>query len=107
MNKEIIDTEGLQSEIDEFETAFSNIQTIFDRERRNLNEMNNGHTWVGSTQEAMYQKQVEFQKNFEPIEEAMEVFINFMKKTLEDYKRFEETTIKDQENNTSELDVNS
>ena len=89
MNKEIIDTEGLQSEIDEFETAFSNIQTIFDRERRNLNEMNNGHTWVGSTQE------------------AMEVFINFMKKTLEDYKRFEETTIKDQENNTSELDVNS
>ena len=106
-NKEIIDTEGLQSEIEEFETAFSNIKDIFARERKNLNEMNNGHTWVGSTQEAMYEKQVEFQNNFEPIEEAMEVFINFMKKTLDDYKRFEQTQMKDQEDNSTDLDVNS
>ena len=69
--------------------------------------MNNGHTWVGATQEAMYEKQVEFQNNFEPIEEAMEVFINFMKKALNDYKRFEETQNKNQEDNNSDLDVNS
>ena len=107
MNKEIIDTEGLQSEIQEFETAFSNIKEIFARERKNLNEMNNGHMWVGSTQEAMYQKQLAFQNNFVPIEEAIEVFINFMKKALDDYKRFEQTELSNQENNSSTLDVNS
>ena len=107
MSTERINTVALEREIQEFETALSNIKVIFERERRNVREMNNGHMWVGKTQEIMYRKQIAFQNNFGPVEEALEVFINFMKKSVEDYKRFEATRIKDQEENTSDLDVNS
>ena len=106
MSKAFIDTVGLEKEIQVFEQSANNIKMIFEKEKRNLLDMNNGHTWVGKTQEKMYEKQVSFQNNFEPINEALEVFINFMKKTVDDYKRFEDTSNKNIDENVDNLKVN-
>lgn len=107
MSKALINTTELEKEINVFETSLNKIKEIFQNERKNLNHMNEKNVWAGKTQEAIYNNQVAFQNNFEPIEEALQVYINFMKKSLNDYKRFEQTQVLNQENNASDLDVNS
>lgn len=107
MSKTLINTTELEKEINVFETSLNKIKEIFQNERKNLNHMNEENVWAGKTQEAIYNNQVAFQNNFEPIEEALQVYINFMKKSLNDYKRFEQTQVLNQENNASDLDVNS
>lgn len=106
MSKTFINTVGLEQELSVFENSLNNIKNIFQRERNNLNYMNDGHSWVGRSQEIMYNKQVEFQQNFEPIEEALQVYINFIRKSLEDYRREEDTRIKNIEENLNNLNVN-
>ena len=106
MSREYINTEGLEQEIQVFESARANIKEIFNQERKNLLKLNNGHMWVGQTQEKMFEMQTRFQNNFEPIDEALEIFINFMKKIVDDYKRFENTRINNLEDNSDNLKVN-
>lgn len=103
----IINSSGIERELEVFKIAQLNIKDIFARERLNLQVMNNGHSWVGKTQMAMYNKQLEFQQNFEPIEEALQVFIDFIQKALDDYYRFEQTQLQNQVDNSSNLNVNS
>lgn len=107
MSKTIVNTVEFQNEIGVFEDSLKNIRSIFAKERGNLQQINDGKAWVGKTEEALYANQTTFQKNFEPIEEALEVFINFMKKALDDYNRFEATQVKNLDEGSSDLDVNS
>lgn len=107
MSVVVVNSQGLEQEINTFETSLSNIKSIFENEEKKLLILNNGHSWVGSTQEAMYNKMVSFQSNFDPIIEALEVYIDFMKKALDDYKRFEETRNRNLEESSNELNVNS
>ena len=107
MSKTLINTNLFEKEIEVWENCYSNIKDIFASEKNNLQFMNNGSVWVGKTQEKLYEKQTMFQNNFIPIEEALEVFINFMKKALDDYNRFELEQLKNQEYNASNLNVNS
>ena len=107
MSSIVINSEGLEQEIEVFEQSKEKIREIFESEVKKLLILNNGHSWVGKTQETVYNKQIEFQKNFEPILEALEVFINHMKKALDDYKRFEKQRTTNLEDNSSTLNVNS
>lgn len=107
MSVVVVNSEGLEKEIEEFKTSLSNIRNIFESEQKMLLVMNNGHSWAGTAQEAMYNKMVSFQNNFEPILEALQVYIDFMQKSSDDYKRFEEIRVKNLEERTNELDVNS
>ena len=107
MSNAYINTTELEKEINVFETSLNKIKEIFQNERKNLTHMNEETVWEGKTQQAIYNNQVAFQNNFEPIEEAIEIFVKFMKKSLDDYNRFEQETIKNQEANASNLNVNS
>lgn len=107
MSKAIVNTVEFENEIGVFEDSLKNIKSIFAKEKSNLQRINDGKTWVGKTQEALYANQTSFQNNFEPIEEALEVFINFMKKALDDYNRFEATQLKNLDEGSSDLNVNS
>ena len=106
MSKVFINTEGLEQELSIFENSLTNIKNIFQNERNNLNYMNDGHSWVGKSQQTMYNKQIEFQQNFDPIEEALQVYIDFIRKSLEDYNREESTRVKNIEENLDNLNVN-
>lgn len=107
MSVVVINSEGLENEIDVFKSSLSNIRNIFESEQKMLLVMNNGHSWVGTAQEAMYNKMISFQNNFEPVLEALQVYIDFMQKASDDYKRFEETRNKNLEESSNELNVNS
>ena len=96
----ITDSNSFEGEIHEFENALIKIKDIFESEKNNT-------IWTSMTQETIYNKKIEFEKNFNPIEEAIGTYIKFLKKTLEDYRRLEEITNRSMEDQASNLDVNS
>jgi len=102
---EIRDSNAFEGEIREFEGALKNIKEIFQSEKNNIEKINKTEIWTSMTQEAVYEKNIEFQKNFGPVEEAIQVYIDFMKKTLSDYIRFEEVTGRNIDNQVESLDV--
>lgn len=104
----ITDSNAFESEIMEFENELTKIKDIFDSERKNTDKIkdDDNKIWSSETQRTIYDKKREFQENFSPIEEAIETYIKFLKKTLEDYRRFEETTNKSMEQQSNNLDVN-
>ena len=107
MSKIIItDSNAFESEIREFEDSLKNIKDIFISEKNNSERINKTETWTSISQEVIYQKKKEFQNNFGPIEEALELYINFLKKTLDDYKRFETVTNNSIEDGLNNLNVN-
>jgi len=103
----VLNPDGLEKEINEFEKSKNKIRQIFDREKKTTLILNNGHSWVGKAGNAMYNKQQEFQKNFDPIIEALDVFIKYMKTSLEEYRKAEKETMIGLEKNSESLDVNS
>lgn len=108
MNKiTITSTEEFENIIDSFEHSLSNIKNTFDKEKAHVEEINKTDVWTGAAQEVIYEKNKELQKNFQPIEESLQKFINFMKKTVDDYKNAEEQINKNAFENSTSLDVNS
>lgn len=108
MNKILI-TNSTQFEevIRAFEQSLPKIKDIFTNERANAEQINATSTWTSETQKIMYEKYKLLENNFAPIEESLQLYINFMKKTLEDYKAVEEHINQMAENNSNELNVNS
>ena len=96
-----------QEAIDTYEDCLKNIKEIFHNEKTNIENINGTSTWTGATQEVIYNKHVMLQKNFSPIEEALQVYINFLKKTLADDQNYLNTTDINISDNDSNLDVNS
>ena len=103
----ITDFTEFQDVIDTFEDCLKNIKEIFGAEKKNVENINATPTWTGATQKVIYEKHIQLQKNFTPIEEALQVYINFLKKTLSDYQRFLETVNRNTDESDIELNVNS
>ncbi len=102
----VFNTEKFSQIINIFEDSRKNICEIFEQEKANVELINKTSIWSGPTQEKIYDKYQQFQKNFSPIEDALKVYIDFLKKTLDDYNKLEDTLNKNLEELTEELDVN-
>lgn len=109
MKSRIVITDSGQFEevINSLEDSYNKIKDIFSKEKSNKEEINGTDTWTGSAQEAMYGKYEQLSENFEPIEYSLEVYIKFLRKTLEDYIRVEEEISNNIDQIANELDVNS
>lgn len=108
MSKIIItDSTQFEDVIRVFEQSLPKIKDIFSNQRTNAEQINATSTWTSETQKVMYEKYKLLENNFEPIEESIQLYINFMRKTLEDYKAVEEHINRMAENNSNELNVNS
>lgn len=91
MNKVVItDSEQFEQVIQSLETSYNKIKDIFKNQMKNAEEINGTDTWTGATAEVMYSKYKLLTQNFNPIEYSLELYIKFLKKTLEDYRRAEE-----------------
>ena len=107
MNHIIIeDSNEFENIIGKIEKSAKKVKEIFEKEKSNVESINSTSTWSGDTQKVIYSKHTELQKNFEPIEEALNLYIEFLKKTLNDYKAFEAKTMENMSNNDFELNVN-
>jgi len=103
----ITDSEQFEEVIRSLELSFQNIKDIFTNELINIEEINGTDVWTGNAQTAMYDQFSLLSNNFEPIEYSLEVYINFLKKTLEDYRRVDEEISKNIDLISGKLDVNS
>lgn len=107
--KKIVITSSEEFElcITSFENSLTKIKDIFSKEKSNIERINNTNTWSGPVQEEIYNKNVELQQNYQPIEQALQIYIDFLKKTLNDYKALEEKINLNAEQNAYNLDINS
>ncbi len=103
----ITDSGRFEQVIASFEESFNKIKDIFANERKNAEEINNTDTWTGGAASVMYEKYKKLSDNFQPIEYSLELYIKFLRKTLEDYRRIEEEINKNMEDFSESLNVNS
>ena len=108
MNNIVITNSGeFEDVITSLETSYSKIQDIFTSENNNKELINGTDTWTGRAQKAMYEKYTKLSDNFDPIEYSLKLYIVFLKKTIEEYKKVEEEIGKNIDILGNELDVNS
>jgi len=108
MNRIVItDSAQFEEVIRTFEQVLQRIKDIFENERRNAEEINATSTWTGETQKVIYGKYKSLENNYVPIEESLQLYIDFMKKALQDYRNIEEHIEKSAMENEVQLDVNS
>ena len=92
MNKIVItDTAKFEEVITNIENILPQIKDSFQSTRRNSEGMSGVDTWKGQSQETLYEKYQTLEQNFAPIEETIEMYIRFLKKTLEYYKALEDS----------------
>ena len=109
MNNSIVITDSGQFEevINSLEDSYNKLVDIFANEKNKKEEINETDTWTGNASQAMYGKYQALSENFTPIEYSLSVYIKFLKKTLEDYKRVEEEISTNIDMISEQLDVNS
>lgn len=93
--------------INSLEQSYNKIKDIFQNQKRNAEEINGTDTWTGATAEVMYNKYKQLSDNFSPIEYSLELYIKFLRKTLEDYRRLIQEIDKNVDANDQALDVES
>lgn len=108
MSKVVItNSKEFENIIGELDASFRRIVGIFNDEKKNTGIIDNTEVWTGPVQREMYNNLRNLEKNYGPIEEASNVYVGFMNKALDEYKRLEDTNIRNAEENSNNLDVNS
>lgn len=103
----INDSSEFERLINNFELYCKNIVDILNNEKKNMTNINSTDVWSGKAQEALYGKYVNLEKNFEPIEQTFQIYVNFLRNTLDGYRAIDKKINNDIEANVSNLDVNS
>ena len=76
-----------QEVIDELKTSLNNLNNIFDRQNNNVTRINQTEVWSGSAAKSFHDKYVQLNKNYPQIAYSLDLYIKFLEKTLEDYKK--------------------
>lgn len=102
----ITDSNRYEEIINELEASSERIRNIIEKEKKNVERINETDTWSGTCAKSMYNKYKELNSNYSLIEYSLEIYNKFLRKTLEDYRRIEEELNKNMEEMASNLDVN-
>ena len=103
----ITNSQQFQEVIDSLEQSYNKLKDLFANQKRNAEEINGTETWTGATAEVMYEKYKKLSENFSPIEYSLEIYIKFLKKTLEDYTLMDKEINKNIDDIAQALDVES
>ena len=103
----ITDSAQFAAVISEIEKSYKIIQDVLEREKNNSKEIDGTDTWNSNAQAVIHDKYIQLIENFGPIDYSLDLYIQFLKKTLEDYRRLEEELEKNMQDFASELDVNN
>lgn len=103
----ITDSNAFQEVIDSLEISLKNLIDISKSQEINAERINETDAWSGASAQAMYDKYIMLNKNYPEILYSINLFIKFLKKTLEDYRRLVEEQGKNIDAMASNLDVNS
>lgn len=106
-NITITNSQDFEKIISKIESSYQAIEQVFQSEKTNMENINETDIWTGKAQGSIYRKYKELEKNFSPIEETLQIYIQFLKNTLSNYKQLEEKVNKNIEDNINSLNINS
>lgn len=109
MKNSIVITDSGQFEeiISSLENSYNKIKDIINKENKNAEIINETETWTGACARSMYSKYKELNSNYNLIDYSLDIYIKFLKKTLEDYRKFDEEVSGNLDNLATELDVHN
>ena len=103
----ITNSQEFESIINKIEKSSLRIESLFNEEGKTFENINETDIWTGKAQGIIYNKYKDLEKNFAPIEETLQIYVAFLRNTLDSYKQLEENIMKNTETNENNLDVNS
>ena len=101
----ITDSNAFENVILEFEKELSGIKEIFDNEDKNNANIDGTDIWRGKMQQALCGKYKELATNYSPLVESIEIYIMFLKKTIEEYKKMDQDLSNQADTLAERLDV--
>lgn len=101
----ITDSNEFEMVIKGLEESLTRLHGIFTHEDQNMRIIDDTDVWSGKTQQVITTKYNELRENFEPIEQSLGIYINFLKNALADYKKIESQFSSAINVNDSNLDV--
>ena len=103
----ITDSSRFEEIINLLEASQNRIKEIVDKEYKNVEMIDETEVWSGACARSMYSKYKELNSNYDLLEYSLDIYIRFLRKTLEDYRRIEEEISGNIDNLATELDVHS
>jgi len=104
---EITSPEEFLEVIESMEASYNKIKDVIDKEKKNVERINETDVWTGKAAETVYEKYKLLNSNYEQIDYSLDLYIKFLRKVLEDYTRWVEESGKNIEGMSTSLDVNS
>lgn len=102
----ITDSNEFEMVIKGLEESLVRLHDVFVHEDQNMHTIDDTDVWSGKTQQVVTTKYNELRENFVPIEQSLNIYINFLKNALADYKKIESSFSSTINVNDSNLDVN-
>ena len=106
-NTIIIDSMKMEEIIGSLESSYNRLTEIFSNEDNNKEIINGTDVWTSAAQQALYDKYSLLSNSFKNVEYSLDIYIKFLRKTLEDYKMAENEIVNNIDLIANELDVNS
>ena len=109
MNNKVIITDSNKFEevILSLKESYNKIKDVVAKEYKNVEVINESETWSGLCSQSVYNKYTELNRNYDLVLYSLDLYIKFLEKTLEDYRRLDEEISKNADEMSTNLDVNS
>ena len=107
-NITITSIEEFEESVNKLNDYLNEIRDLFNEENKSINEvLSNPRAWSGSARNKAGDKYVELSNMYPQITESLENFVKFLATTAENYKAFEQSVIRNLDDHSDILDVNS
>jgi hypothetical protein len=105
--KTYIDTEKVNEVISNLESILNKLTNTFDNQDRNLLDVGETPTWTGKSASVLRSKYDQLSKNFPMVVYSLELYIRFLRKTVEDYELMNKAQSENIDEMKEQLDVNA
>ena len=106
-NITITDSDKFSEVINSLEASYNKIKEIKENEKINKELINETDIWTGTAQKSMYNKYDELINIYDQVDYSLDIYIKFLKKTLEDYKLINDEINRNVDLLEKEFNVNS
>ncbi len=103
----VIDTEKMNGVIHELEGILKKLMNLFDIQDKNLLDVGETPTWTGKSATVLRSKYDQLSKNFPMVVYSLELYIRFLKKTVQDYEMMNKAQSQNIDEMKENLDVNA
>ncbi len=103
----VIDTEKKNGVIHELEGILKKLMNLFDIQDKNLLDVGETPTWTGKSATVLRSKYDQLSKNFPMVVYSLELYIRFLKKTVQDYEMMNKAQSQNIDEMKENLDVNA